>query len=99
MYAMGDFIVSREPFSSDSWGSTTVQFMDYIANDLTERHWNSIFGMLYSFSAQVTKEEEMHNCQDMVFFELLFRPIYLVARRLPITFLRFLLFSYDFMTL
>ena len=61
MYATGDFIVSRKPFSSDSWGSTTVQFMDYIANDLTERHWNSIFSMLYSFSAQVTKEEEMHN--------------------------------------
>ena len=38
-------------------------------------------------------------CQDMVFFELGFRPICLIARRLPITFLWFLLFSYDFMTL
>ena len=38
-------------------------------------------------------------CQDMVFFELLSRPICLITRRLPITFLRFFLFSYDFMTL
>ena len=38
-------------------------------------------------------------CQNMVFFELLFRPIRPITRRLPITFLRFLLFSYDFMTL
>ena len=39
------------------------------------------------------------SCQDMVFFELLSRPICLVTGRLPITFLRFFLFSYDFMTL
>ena len=40
------------------------------------------------------------DCQDMVFgFELLFRPIRLITGRLPITFLPFLLFSHDFMTL
>ena len=61
MYTTGDFIVSGKPFSSDSWGPTTVWFMDYISNEFTKRHWNLIFGMLCSFSMQVVKEEAMPN--------------------------------------
>ena len=51
------------------------------------------------FSFVVEDSEAVVRCQDMVFFELLSRPICLITRRLPITFLRFFLFSYDFMTL
>ena len=56
MYATGDFIVSSEQFNA-SWGPKTARLMDYIANDLNERHWNSIFRALDSFSAQAMKEE------------------------------------------
>ena len=50
--------------------------------------------------AYVDKEQDkFFHCQDMVFFELVFRPIRLITGRLPITFLPFLLFSHDFMTL
>lgn len=38
-----------------------MMFMDYIVNDLTERHWNSIFSALYSFSTRAEKEEAARN--------------------------------------
>lgn len=38
-----------------------MKFMDYLANDLKEKHWNSIFSALVAFSTQVAKEEAIHN--------------------------------------
>jgi len=61
MYATGDFIASGEQFNADSWGLTTARFMDYIVNDLGEKHWNSIFGALCSFSVRAVKEEATNN--------------------------------------
>jgi len=35
--------------------------MDYITNDLSERHWNSIFATLSVFSIRVLSEEAVLN--------------------------------------
>ena len=61
MHITGDFIVSAQQFGADFWGPMTVRYMDYIANDLSKRHWNSIFNALSSFSARKEKEEAVHN--------------------------------------
>ena len=61
MYATGDFINSGQQFNADSWGPTTAHFMDYIVNDLSEKHWDSIFDALSSFSVRTMKEEAVHN--------------------------------------
>lgn len=61
MYTTGDFIVSGESFNADGWGPTTVKFMSYIANDLGEAQWSSIFSALHSFSARTAKEEAILN--------------------------------------
>lgn len=62
MYATGEYIASGEPFNADGWGPTTVRFMSYIANDLGEAQWSSIFRALHSFSARTAKEEAVRNC-------------------------------------
>ena len=61
MYATGDFISSGQQFNAEFWGPATAQFMDYLVNDLNEKHWNSIFSALNSFSARVVKEEAIYN--------------------------------------
>ncbi|KAF9779254.1 hypothetical protein BJ322DRAFT_1113597 [Thelephora terrestris] len=61
MHATGDFITSGQQFNTEFWGPTTVKFMDYLANDLNEHHWNSIFSALSSFSAKVSREEAIYN--------------------------------------
>lgn len=61
MYATGDFIASSGQFNTDNWGRTTARFMGYIANDLNEKHWYSIFLALSSFSVQAAKEEAIRN--------------------------------------
>ena len=61
MYATGDFVTSSQQFNGDSWGPKTAQYMDHIINDLGERHWNSIFSAMHSFSTQTVKEEATHN--------------------------------------
>lgn len=61
MYTSGDFIVSGQPFNADSWGPATAKFMDYIAIDLKEKHWHSLFIALSSFSARAAREEALYN--------------------------------------
>ena len=61
MYATGDFIESGEQFDAISCGPATAQFMDYIVNDLRENQWNSIFGLLSTFTRQTLKEEATRN--------------------------------------
>jgi hypothetical protein len=60
MYKTGDFIAIGH-FNADDWGPTTVRFMDYIVNDLGEKHWSSMFSALCSYSAQAAKEEAIRN--------------------------------------
>ena len=38
-----------------------MRYMDYITNDLNEKHWNSIFAALSVFSTRAAKEEAVHN--------------------------------------
>jgi hypothetical protein len=61
MFTTGDYVASTQQFNSGDWGPTTTQFMDYIAHDLGERHWFSIFTALSSYSARVAKEEAAKN--------------------------------------
>lgn len=60
-YATGDFIDPIEPFSADGWGPRTVRYMDYIANDLNEKNWDSIFCALSTFTVRTAKEEAIRN--------------------------------------
>jgi len=61
MYVTGDFIISAQWFDSDSWGPTTARFMDHIVEDLKEKHWDSIFCALRSFSVKVVNGEAVRN--------------------------------------
>ena len=61
MYITSDFIESNEWFDAKSCGNDTVKYMEYIANDLGERHWNSIFGSLSVFSKRSMKEQAVKN--------------------------------------
>ena len=61
MYTTGDFVASTQQFGAEFWGPSTAQFMDYLVNDLGQKHWDSIFNALSSFSRRVTKEEAIHN--------------------------------------
>ena len=61
MYNTGDFIESTEWFDAKSCGNDTVKYMEYIANDLGERQWNSIFGSLSAFSTRCAKEQATKN--------------------------------------
>ena len=48
-------------FGADFWGLKTACYMDYITNDLDERHWNSIFTLLSYIAAWALKEEVVCN--------------------------------------
>lgn len=61
MYATGDFIEPAQQFNAEFWGSRTTRYMDYITNDLSEKHWNSIFAAVSVFAIRVSREEAMHN--------------------------------------
>jgi len=61
MYITGDFIESREWFDAKSCGHDTAKYMEYIANDLGERQWNSIFGSLSVISKRSMKEQAVEN--------------------------------------
>ena len=61
MYTTGDFVASTQQFGAELRGPSTAQFMDYLVNDLGQKHWDSIFNTLSSSSRQVTKEEAIHN--------------------------------------
>ena len=61
MYTTGDFVASAQQFNASNWGPTTAQFMDYIVHDLNDKHWDSIFIALASYSAQTTKDEAACN--------------------------------------
>lgn len=61
MYATGDFIATGQQFNAEFWGPATTRFMDYLVNDLGEKHWDSIFSALDSSSARAIKEEAIRN--------------------------------------
>ena len=66
MYTTGDFIESGQQFNADNWNLRTTRYMDYVVNDLGDRHWDSIFGALSTFSLQTEKEEAAQNSKPKV---------------------------------
>ena len=56
MHSTGDYVEATQGFNAEFWGDRTALFMDYITNDLTERHWNGIFGALAAVSKRVVAE-------------------------------------------
>lgn len=61
MYASGDFIESGQQFNLEFCGPRTVWYMDYIVNDLRDKHWESIFCALSAFSQGSAKEQAVFN--------------------------------------
>ena len=60
-YATSDFVEPAQQFNAEFWGAKTARYMDYIANDLGEKHWDSIFGALASFAIRTEREEAVRN--------------------------------------
>lgn len=56
MHLTGDYIDSTQSFNAEFWSGRTTLFMDYIANDLTERNWDGIFRGLAAVSNKVPDE-------------------------------------------
>jgi hypothetical protein len=61
MYDSGDFIKSAKTFNGDDLGPKTLQYMEYITKDLSEKHWQSLFNALSTFSQIASKEEAIKN--------------------------------------
>ena len=61
MHASGDFITSGQQFNTEFWGLTTAWFMDYLVNDLGEKHWDSLFSALDTSSTRAIRDEAIHN--------------------------------------
>ena len=61
MYSSGDFIRSGSSFNDNGCGPRTIMYMDYIFNDLNEKHWGSLFSALSSFSKNIVIEEAVKN--------------------------------------
>jgi len=60
-YLTGDFIEPAQQFNAEFWGSRTTRYMDYVTNDLKERHWNSIFTALSIFTIRASREAAVLN--------------------------------------
>jgi len=56
MHLTGEYIEASQSFNANFWGPHTKIFMDYIINDLTERHWDGIFRGLATVSKRVADE-------------------------------------------
>ena len=56
MHSTGDYIEATECFNAEFWGPRTALFMEYIAKDLAQRHWDGIFRGLVAMSVKVARE-------------------------------------------
>lgn len=56
MHSTSDYIKAAQGLDAEFWGDRTALFMEYITKDLTERHWNGIFGGLAAISKGVAAE-------------------------------------------
>ena len=55
-FLTGEYVEPEEKFSTNLCGPRTVRFMEYITDDLTERHWDGIFRGLAAMSVKVAKK-------------------------------------------
>ena len=56
MHSTGDYLKAAQGFNAEFCGMCTALFMDYITKDLTERHWDGVFGGLAAVSKRVAAE-------------------------------------------
>lgn len=56
MYLTGDYVEPSESFNTEFCGPRTEIFMEYISNDLAEKHWDGIFRALGAVSKRVAEE-------------------------------------------
>ena len=56
MHSTGDYIEATQSFNAEFCGPRTARFMQYITNDLTERHWDGFFRGLIAMSKVVAGE-------------------------------------------
>ena len=56
MYLTGDYVEPSESFNTEFCGPRTEIFMEYISNDLAEKHWDGIFRALAAVSKHVAQE-------------------------------------------
>ena len=55
MYLTGDYVEPSESFNTEFCGPCTEIFMEYISNDLAEKHWDGIFRALAAVLKHVTE--------------------------------------------
>ena len=56
MHSTGDYVEAAQGFNAEFYGVRMALFMDYISKDLSERHWDGIFGGLAAVSKRVAAE-------------------------------------------
>lgn len=56
MHSTGDYVEAAQGFTAEFWGQRTALFMEYITEDLAERHWDGIFRGLAAMSKKVAAE-------------------------------------------
>ena len=56
MYLTGDYVEPSESFNTEFCGPRTEMFMEYISNNLAEKHWDGIFRALAAVLKHVTQE-------------------------------------------
>jgi len=56
MHSTGDYMEATQCFNTEFWGHQTALFMEYVARDLTETQWDSIFRGLAAMSKRVAVE-------------------------------------------
>ena len=56
MHSTGDYVEATQSFNTEFWGRRTELFTEYIAEDLSERHWDGIFRGLTAVSNRVAQE-------------------------------------------
>ena len=56
MHSTSDYVEATQGFNAEFYGVCTALFMDYIAKDLSEQHWDGIFGGLAAVSKRVATE-------------------------------------------
>ena len=56
IHSTGDYIEAAQGFNAEFYGVRTALFMDYISKDLSEQHWDGIFGGLAAVSKRVAAE-------------------------------------------
>ena len=56
MHSTGNYVEATQGLNTEFCGMRMALFMEYITKDLTERHWDGVFGGLATVSKRVAAE-------------------------------------------